>query len=89
MIFTNDTVAALGFMSAVADTVPEASESGEDELATTAQLVALLDAWVFSGRRDGDRRIFTDPETAKLLEAEGIKLTSWKEQRAKIDPDKK
>lgn len=40
-------------------------------------------------RRDGDRRIFTDPETAKLLEAEGIKLTSWKEQRAKIDPDVK
>jgi predicted glycoside hydrolase/deacetylase ChbG (UPF0249 family) len=40
-------------------------------------------------RRDGDRRIFTDPEIAKLLEAEGIKLTSWKEQRAKIDPDAK
>lgn len=56
MIFTDDTVAALGFMSAVADTVPGASESGEDELATTAQLGALLDAWGFSGRRDGDRR---------------------------------
>jgi chitin disaccharide deacetylase len=40
-------------------------------------------------RRDGDRRIFTDPETAKLLEAEGIQLTSWKEERAKIDPDAK
>lgn len=40
-------------------------------------------------RRDGDRRIFTDPETRKLLEAEGIKLTSWKEQRARIDPDAK
>lgn len=56
MIFTDDTVAALGFMSAVADTVAGASESGEDELATTAQLGALLDAWGFSGRRDGDRR---------------------------------
>lgn len=56
MIFTDDTVAALGFMSAVADTVPGASESGEDELATTARLGALLDAWGFSGRRDGDRR---------------------------------
>ena len=43
MIFTDDTAAALGFMAAVADTVPGASESGDDELATTAQLGALLD----------------------------------------------
>lgn len=56
MIFTADTSAALGFMAAVADTVPGASESGADELATPAQLQALLDAWGFSGRRDGDRR---------------------------------
>jgi len=38
-------------------------------------------------RRDGDRRIFTDPATAKLLAEEGVKLTSWKEFRAKVDPD--
>ena len=38
MIFTDDTTAALNFVAALADTVPEASESGEDELATTAQL---------------------------------------------------
>ena len=56
MIFTDDTAAALGFMAAVADTVPGASESGEDELATTAGLKDLLDVWGFSGRRDGDRR---------------------------------
>ncbi|GAA2039372.1 CGNR zinc finger domain-containing protein [Agromyces tropicus] len=56
MIFTDDTVAALGFMAAVADTVPGASESGEDELATTSELAALLDEWGFSGRRDGDAR---------------------------------
>lgn len=56
MIFTADTTAALGFMAAVSDTVPGASESGDDELATTAQLRALLDEWGFSGRRDGDRR---------------------------------
>ncbi|MBM7504418.1 CGNR zinc finger domain-containing protein [Agromyces aurantiacus] len=55
MIFTDDTTAALGFMAAVADTVPGASESGEDELSSTAQLEGLLDAWGFSGRRDGDR----------------------------------
>ncbi|MFC9917864.1 CGNR zinc finger domain-containing protein [Agromyces binzhouensis] len=56
MIFTDDTVAALGFMAAVADTVPGASESGDDELATTGQLAGLLDVWGFSGRRDGDER---------------------------------
>ncbi|GAA1059783.1 CGNR zinc finger domain-containing protein [Agromyces bracchium] len=56
MIFTDDTVAALGFMAAVADTVPGASESGDDELATTGQLAGLLDVWGFSGRREGDRR---------------------------------
>ncbi|BDZ53492.1 CGNR zinc finger domain-containing protein [Agromyces marinus] len=56
MIFTDDTVSALGFMAAVADTVPGASESGTDELADAAQLAALLDEWAFSGRRDGDTR---------------------------------
>jgi predicted glycoside hydrolase/deacetylase ChbG (UPF0249 family) len=33
-------------------------------------------------RRDGDRRIFTDPEIAKLLEEQGIRLITWKEFRA-------
>lgn len=56
MIFTDDTVAALGFVAALGDTVPEASESGEDELATTEQLATLLDLWMYSGRRDGDAR---------------------------------
>ena len=56
MIFTDDTIAALGFMAALGDTVPEASESGDDELATPAQLATLLDTWKYSGRRDGDAR---------------------------------
>ncbi len=56
MIFTDDTVAALGFMAALADTVPDASESGDDELATPVQLATLLDEWKYSGRRDGDAR---------------------------------
>ena len=54
MIFTDDTVSALNFVAALADTVPEASESGADELATPDQLADLLDAWIYSGRRDGD-----------------------------------
>ncbi|HEY1105197.1 MAG TPA: ABATE domain-containing protein, partial [Agromyces sp.] len=54
MLFTDDTIAALEFAAALADTVPGASESGDDELATTAQLSALIGAWQYSGRRDGD-----------------------------------
>jgi predicted RNA-binding Zn ribbon-like protein len=64
MIFTDDTVAALGFVAALADTVPEASESGTDELSTPEQLAALLDAWIYSGRRDGDPQ-----ELAEVAEA--------------------
>lgn len=39
-----------------------------------------------SERRDGDRRIFTDPEIAKLIEEEGIKLLDWKEYRQMVNP---
>jgi predicted RNA-binding Zn ribbon-like protein len=65
MIFTHDTVAALNFVAALADTVPEASESGLDELATPAQLGALLDAWIYSGRRDGDERELAEVVAAR------------------------
>jgi predicted RNA-binding Zn ribbon-like protein len=53
MFFTHDTEAALGFVAALADTTPDASDSGDDELTTPAQLTALLDIWKYSGRRDG------------------------------------
>jgi len=65
MIFTDDTTAALNFVAALANTVPEASESGEDELATTAQLNDLLDAWIYSGRRDGDARELAEVVAAR------------------------
>ncbi|GAA1747743.1 CGNR zinc finger domain-containing protein [Agromyces humatus] len=65
MIFTNDTEASLGFAAALADTVPEASDSGDDELSTPAQLTALLDAWRFSGRRDGDDRELIEVRSAR------------------------
>lgn len=54
MIFTDDTIASLNFVAALADTVPEASESGVDELSTPQQLAAVLDTWWYTGRRDGD-----------------------------------
>ena len=65
MIFTNDTEASLGFAAALADTVPEASDSGDDELSTPAQLTALLQRWKFSGRRDGDERELVDVREAR------------------------
>jgi predicted RNA-binding Zn ribbon-like protein len=65
MIFTNDTEASLGFAAALADTVPEASDSGDDELSTPAQLTALLDTWKFSGRRDGDDRELAEVRAAR------------------------
>ncbi|WP_022890934.1 CGNR zinc finger domain-containing protein [Agromyces italicus] len=72
MIFTDDTVAALEFMAALADTVAEASESGEDELVTTAQLTGLVDAWRYSGRRDGD-----DAELAEVRAARTRLRAVW------------
>lgn len=34
-----------------------------------------------AARRDGDRRIFTEPAIAKLLEEENVKLITWKQFR--------
>lgn len=34
-----------------------------------------------AARRDGDRRIFTDPEIARLIRDEGIRLITWRQFR--------
>jgi predicted RNA-binding Zn ribbon-like protein len=54
--FAPDTVTNLEFMTALADTMPTASRSGDDELLTVEQLDALLDRWPWTGRRDHDQR---------------------------------
>ena len=56
MHFAPDTEVNLAFMTALADTMPAASRSGEDELLTVEQLDALLSDWTWSGRRDHDQR---------------------------------
>ncbi|MDR5701067.1 CGNR zinc finger domain-containing protein [Agromyces aerolatus] len=65
MIFADDTTFALNFVAALADTEPEASESGEDELSDPGQLRTLLDAWLYSGRRDGDAREVREVQAAR------------------------
>src|ERR1700749_848438 len=50
--------------------MPSASRSGDDELATVAQLDAFLDQWTWSGRRDHDERELREVrETRDLLPA--------------------
>lgn len=76
MFFTHDTEEALGFVAALADTLPAASDSGEDELSTTSQLAALLEAWKYSGRRDG-----TERELAEVREARTRLRELWLQER--------
>ena len=56
MHFAPDTELTLEFAVALADTMPSASRSGDDELLTVEQLDALIDHWTWSGRRDHDAR---------------------------------
>ncbi len=65
MLFTPDTEAGLGFVAALADTVPEASASGADELDDPRTFTALLDRWQYSGRRDGDAREVAEVKAAR------------------------
>src|SRR5690349_14156094 len=54
MQFAHDTEESLEFAVELANTAPEASRSGDDELATPEQLAELLAQYPFSGRIDGD-----------------------------------
>lgn len=56
MHFAPDTETNLVFMTALADTRPAASRSGDDELTTVDELDTFLDQWPWSGRRDHDQR---------------------------------
>ncbi len=54
MLFTPDTELSLGFVAALADTVPAASASGTDELDDPAIYAQLFKDWRYSGRLDHD-----------------------------------
>ena len=54
MLFAYDTEAMLAFTTALINTEPGASNSGEDELNSVADLKSLLDEHDYSGRRDAD-----------------------------------
>ena len=56
MLFAHDTEVSLATTAALINTVPGASNSGEDELSTHEQLTAFLDRFEFTGSRRGDDR---------------------------------
>lgn len=60
MHFAPDTEITLEFIVTLANTHPSASRSGRDDLATPAELTALLDAAVFTGRFDRDEAELAD-----------------------------
>ncbi len=54
MRFAPDTEETLAFLVALVNTAPGASRSGEDEVPGVPELMALLDEFRYSGRRDRD-----------------------------------
>lgn len=76
MLFAPDTVATLDFVVALANTHPSASKSGIDEIATPAQLTALVDAFKYSGRFDRD-----DAELAEVRETRELLRSIWELDR--------
>ncbi|MFB2586261.1 CGNR zinc finger domain-containing protein [Herbiconiux liukaitaii] len=54
MLFAYDTEETLAFAAAIVNTEAAVSNSGVDELADVPALVAVLDHYDYSGRRDGD-----------------------------------
>ncbi|MDO7882452.1 CGNR zinc finger domain-containing protein [Salinibacterium soli] len=65
MHFAPDTEDTLEFVVALGNTHPTASRSGTDEIATPAQLTALLDEHTYSGRFDRDERELADVQQTR------------------------
>ena len=67
MQFAPDTIDTLAFIVALANTVPGASRSGEDELSTPGQLTALVTAHSYTGRFDRDGAEVSDVVRTRSL----------------------
>jgi predicted RNA-binding Zn ribbon-like protein len=65
--FAPDTEETLEFTIALANTVPAASKSGRDELATVPELSAFLAGWRYSGRIDHDERELAEVHSTRAL----------------------
>lgn len=67
MLFTHDTELNLEYLQALANTVPSSSETGVDELATSAQLDDFLRSWKYT---------LTRPCTAaELADVHGVRAS--------------
>lgn len=67
MHFAPDVESTLGFVVAVANTAPEASRTGDDELVDPGQLGQLLAVHDYSGRIDGDVDELEDARATREL----------------------
>lgn len=67
MHFAPDTEQTLEFVVAIANTMPGASRSGDDELATPEVLRAFLATWQYTGRIDGDLAELAEVHATRAL----------------------
>ncbi|WP_250030122.1 CGNR zinc finger domain-containing protein [Paractinoplanes maris] len=67
MLFAPDTVESLDFVVALANTSPDSSRSGADELATVEQLAAMLTRFTYTGRIDHDQAELDDVRETRTL----------------------
>lgn len=81
MHFAPDTIDTLAFTVALANTVPGASRSGEDELSSPAQLTALVTDHSYSGRFDRDEK-----ELAEVVETRALLRHIWTHSRDEAVP---
>lgn len=73
MHFAPDTEIMLDFVVDLINSAPEASRSGDDELASTTQLTALLDKHGYSGRFDRD-----EAERAEVVATRDALARVWR-----------
>ncbi|GAB3270801.1 CGNR zinc finger domain-containing protein [Kineosporia babensis] len=76
MHFAPDTEEALEFVVTLGNTDPQASRSGQDEIATVGQLAELLARYPYSGRIDHD-----EAERLQVVETRSRLRTLWTRER--------